>query len=238
MERLIKTIFIISFLLHLAPSFSQITTATDITPRGSVIWEEGAVFDNAGEANLFTLSNSLLRFGVSPRAEVHLGFDFSILKNKNEISPVFSPLTFGTTLELFRGEGAKPSLAFLASVAFSRSEEKFLPLNLSPAMMLLLEHDPTSWLNLAYNLGGAWDGFQGGTEGFTAVCATFAITEKFSLFAENHNTFSASGLDCALGGGALWQVAEPLELNLTASHVLASGEKNFSLRLGFVWEIN
>lgn len=162
-------------------------TGTGITAKGKVMWEAGMAFDHAkGEdgadgVNAFTFANMLWRYGVTNNIEVRLGMDGVHERCGKESVTGVTPITVGTKVRFYQGEGLTPSVALLANVALPVASKAFRPSNFAPSMYLLADHDVTDKINLTYNAGLEWDGQQAAPTTFVAVCAGYSINNRLGV---------------------------------------------------------
>ena len=250
-----KTAFLFAFLLSLTFGFAQdemptvvpdrpgYTWGTDVTPHHKIIWDHGFGYEKTPEdGSTFTLSSSLLRYGLFENMELRVGTDFMMYNNGNAKEPTFgfSPLTIGTKLKVYEGSGILPSVGLLAEVKSSHVGSKdLLPSHLAPSMYLIFENTVTDWFGICYNVGEQWDGESAMPTTFLGLCLYFNFNDQFGAFVDSYNYLnSVEGNQYMSEIGFTWLVSRRVQLDIECDFDLQNLGKYYAVGCGVSWMIN
>lgn len=218
-------------------------TGTDVMPLHKLQWETGAGYESITDGpRVFTLNNTLLRFGLFENAELRVGTDFLMFNEGQAMEPTFgfTPLTIGLKAKLYEDSGFLPSVALLAEMQSSRiGSKELLPSFLAPTLHLLFEHSITDWFGICYNVGAEWDGETATPTSFLGFGLYFGITEQISSFMETYNYFHPEkGNEYLTEFGLTWLVSRRVQLDLAADLDFQNPGKYHAVSGGVAWLIN
>lgn len=219
------------------------STGPAVVGHNVIQLEQGLQYDGGGGAGIFTISNTLLRYGLFPNMELRLSGDAFIYQNAEgdvrQWLPAFSGLSIGTKIKCFDGEGAIPAVSVLAEFSISGTATKdFQVDHLAPSLYLLFENPVCDWLSIGYNVGAEWDGSEAAPIAFAALCFGFSVADSFGCFVESYNYFGRSGNQYAVDFGMNWQVARKLQLDISANIDLVNPTECWAISCGLTWQIN
>jgi len=244
-------LFLFSFLLCFAqdelptvvPDRPGYTWGTDVTPHQKLIWDHGFGYEKAPEgASTFTLSSSLLRYGLFENMELRVGTDFMMYNDGDAMEPSFgiNPLTIGTKLKVYEGSGILPSIGLLAEVKSPHVGSKdLLPSHLAPSMYLIFENPVTDWFGICYNVGEQWDGETAKPTTFLGLCLYFSSYDQFGTFVDFYNYLnSEKGNQYMSEIGFTWLVSRRVQLDIEGDFDLQNFGKYYAIGCGVSWMIN
>lgn len=212
-----------------------VTWGAEVLPFHKVSWENGIGFERADEANTWTLNTMIVRYGIFENVELRVGTDF--LLNEGQTFGV-APLTVGTKIKVFEGEGFLPSVGFLAQMASPHvGSAELLPSHLAPEMYLLFEHGWDNGLSLYYNAGLLWDGETATPTKALSIAVGYGITDAVGIYWDFFNYLHPEGNLYMTEIGTTWMVNRKLQLDLEAGFDLEH-LNNFYTGCGVAWMIN
>lgn len=219
------------------------TWTAEVTPHHKLIWDHGFGFESTLEnANTFTLSSSVLRYGLFDNMELRIGTDFIMYNDREDREPFFgiNPLTIGTKLKLYEGTGFLPSIGLLAELQSPHIGSKdLLPSHLAPSMYLIFGHEVSDWLGIYYNVGEEWDGESATPTTFLGLSLYFSVNDNWGAFVETYNYFRPEEENqymCELG--FFWQVSRRVQLDIEGDFDLQNLGKYYAVGCGVSWLIN
>ncbi len=219
------------------------TWGTDVTPHQKLIWDHGFGFEKTPEgACTFTLSSSILRYGLFENMELRVGTDFMMYNDGDAIEPTFgiNPLTIGTKLKVYEGSGILPAISMLAEVKSPHVGSKdLLPTHLAPSMYLIFENPVTDWFGICYNVGEQWNGETAKPTTFLGLCLYFSFNDQFGAFVDSYNYLnSEEGNQYMSEIGFTWLVSRRVQLDIEGDFDLQNFGKYYAIGCGVSWMIN
>lgn len=205
------------------PDFTESTLAV---PLGRVQLEAGLTFtrDGAGggeHAQSITAPEALLRLGLADGFELRLGApSYAYADDGTDDADGFTDSSIGFKLELAGQEGARPSMAVLASLSLPTGADEFTSDEVDPAVVFAWAYDlgESGW-SVAGNAGassledGAGDRF----EEFSASLAVGApITNELSAYAEYYGFYrngAGAGPEHYVNGGLTYLLNNNTQLD-------------------------
>jgi hypothetical protein len=218
-------------------------TPASIMQAGYFQIETGFSYENNNRDNIlqeiFLYNTSLLRYGINKNSEIRIQTDYAQVKTESANTGGLNPLTIGTKLLISEGKKLIPQTSFLFNLTLPYFGKKdFRPENLTPSFYLLMQNDITEKLNLCYNIGLEYDGATATPAQFAAICSGYSITDKFSIFIENYNWFSASTKpENFIDAGLAYLKRNNIQFDLSGNMNLQDIEKYYMLNIGVSWRI-
>ncbi len=219
------------------------TWGTDVTPFHKLVWDNGFGYESSPDgASTMTLNTTILRYGIFKNLELRVGTDFMMYNDGDAKEPTFgfSPLTVGTKIKVYDGNGVLPSIGLLAELASPHVGSKdLLPSHLAPSMYLLFEHTVTDWLGICYNVGEQWDGESAIPTTFLAFCLNFSFNDYVGAFVETYNYIHLEDENQYMTElGLTWLVSRRVQLDIEGDFDLQNFGKYYAVGCGVSWMIN
>lgn len=189
------------------PSFSD---TAGIAPVGHLQLETGYTFtfrDRDGvETQRHNAPEVLARVGViDDRLELRFstsGYVWSRPESDGGSNSVdgWSDVSLGVKFKILDQDGALPRLAFGAATSLGTGEEDISTQRAEPTLKLIWAYDLEKLWGSSFkgfgvygnvNLGWPNSGDERFTQGAASICATYAVTDRFGLFAEYYSVFPA-----------------------------------------------
>ena len=182
-------------------------TGTHVLDRGLIQWETGVDVSHFTGMHALTLPATLLRFGLSPWAEMRLEYSGTLMlddKPNDGISPdalyATDPLWIGSKIRLWGGS-EQPSLQWIPRTSLMLNIG--LPLTKADAndrplagkIDLLFENDATDRLMISYGVGAYWEEWAPTPEVFASLGLNFAPTDRIGVFVESYNSFLPNAIN-------------------------------------------
>lgn len=219
------------------------TWGSEVMQHHKLSWENGFGFEsNQDGTHTLTLNTMIVRYGIFENVELRVGTDFLMYHEDGAMEPSFgiAPLTIGTKLKLYEGNGILPAVGLLAELKSPRIGTKdLLPSQLAPAMYLLFEHGIGETFWLCYNAGLEWDGETATPQTFLALAVGYNITESIGAFVETYNYIHPDdGNQYMTEFGLTWLVSRRVQLDIAADLDFQSLGKYYAISGGVAWMIN
>ncbi len=214
-------------------------TGTGIVGKGKVMWEAGMAYDYEGGEKTLTFCNSLLRYGLTENWEMRLELNGLHSWCDEGHTTGLDAVNLATKVRLFEGENSVPSIAFLAGLALPIGSEAFRPSNIAPSLTLLVDHDVTERLNIAYNAGLEWDGETAEPTTFAALCFGYQINDRLGAYVENYDYFAkGTTAQWNMDFGINWMASKRVQLDLAGCLNLNHIKNAYGSSFGVAWLIN
>ena len=125
------------------------------------------------------------RYGINNWLEVRMQSNFLTEATEEQKETGLEPLRLGVKALLTRGTKLVPHISLLlqAGIPFLASKD-FQPPHVAPEIRFLFQNEITDNLNITYNAGAEWDGYQSQPEYIFSISPEYLIAEKLQLFAE------------------------------------------------------
>lgn len=212
-----------------------------VTPHNKLILDNGFAFEKTADGTqAFTLSNTILRYGLFENMELRIGTDLLMYnEGKTEYAFGVAPLVIGTKIKLYEGSGVLPTIGVLSELKSSHiGTKELLPSHLAPSAYLLFEHAIGERFLLCYNAGLEWDGETAAPTTFLALCLGYNITDNIGIFAESNNYLHEDGNQYMTEFGINWLVSPRVQLDLEADLDLMDLKNYYAIGCGISWLIN
>lgn len=227
----------------LVPDRPGYTWGAEVLPLHKVSWENGFCFESLPDGTKgVTLNSTVVRYGIVENVELRVGTDFLLLTDDpaKGSSLGVAPLTVGTKIKVYEGEGWLPSVGVLAQFGSSRiGSKELLPSHLTPSMYLLFEHALGDAFWLCYDAGLEWDGETATPQTFLSLTAGYNFTDELGAFVETANYLHPEdGNQYLTNFGLTWMPSRRLQLDLECDLDPQEFGKYFGLCFGVSWMIN
>lgn len=133
--------------------------------------------------------HTILRYGIGERIELRLLTNFSTLKedmnSRDKISTGLEPVSPGVKVSLLKQKSIVPSTSLLLHAGIpSLASKDFKAKHLAPEVRLLMENSLSDNIELTYNAGVEWDGFEKDPTWLYTISPGFDIGDRFEAFIE------------------------------------------------------
>ena len=214
----------------------------EVLAFSKVSWENGFGFerDVDGQRSLY-LPSSIVRYGIFENVELRVGTDMLVQETEGHVTGLWgvAPLTIGTKIKCYEGEGFIPSIGVLAQLQSPRvGSAHLLPSQLAPSLYLLFENAITDRLYVCYNVGAEWDGETATPTTFLSLLLGVDITDDFGTFAESFNYLHPEGNQYLTEFGFYFMPSHRIQLDVAADFDFQHLKDYFSISGGISWMIN
>jgi hypothetical protein len=128
------------------------STGPAVVGLGVAQLEQGMAAANDGGSMQYTLSNTLLRYGLFEGVEVRLGGDALLYEDAFDWRGAFSGLSVGTKIRCYEGSGFVPAISLMATLSVPHTGSAgFVTDHLAPSLHLLFENGINDWLSIFRN---------------------------------------------------------------------------------------
>ena len=215
------------------------STGPAVVGLGVAQWEQGMAAANDGGSMQYTLSNTLLRYGLFEGVEVRLGGDALLYEDAFDWRGAFSGLSVGTKIRCYEGSGFVPAISLMATLSVPHTGSAgFVTDHLTPSLHLLFENGINDWLSIGYDVGVDYDGTFAAPTTFAAVCFGATLSDRLGCFAESYNCFSEWGNAYCADFGLSYMLAPKVQLDFAVDMDLARPTKCWAVSFGVAWQIN
>jgi len=222
-----------------------------LVPKGSFQIESGAMFtsreDQSHVMEMWSIGNTLLRYGVYENFEVRLSSSFesnnTLVKN-SEIDSSYNgmgPVSAGFKVFIVEEKGIRPEIAIIASITFRHiGSEYFRPTFSYPAGLIVMNHNITNRLSLGYNVGFAYSGEN--ADGFFTYSGFlgYSISKRFWSFAEVYGNFDHGNYpNHKADAGLTYLLRNNLQLDVSGGFGLTGTDEvsRYFISAGLSWRI-
>ncbi|MCX6258625.1 MAG: transporter [Bacteroidia bacterium] len=220
----------------IVPDRPGMSTPPFLIPARTLEIESGYSFERTIDPKQISVlyNTSLFRYGLNPNCEIRLQVNYSGFKDSLNYFEGFDPLTIGSKLLIFEGQGAIPRTSFLFNLTLPGfGYKEFRPANPVPSAYLLMQNDFSDDLNLCYNLGMEWADKSSEVSYFAAVCLGYNISDKLSCFAESYSYFEkSSDAACFADAGLLYLLNNNLQIDISGNIDLIKPSNYYMLSFG------
>lgn len=224
------------------PARPGYTDGTDVAPLHKIILDNGFNYEREHNGpQVFTISSTILRYGLFKDTEIYLGTDFLMYGNGEATRMTFGidPLYFGTKIKLHESDNFLPNVGIRAELQSPHvGSEELLPSHIAPSVCLLFEHIINDRFWICYNVGLEWDGETAGPDTFLALGFGYSITESIGAFIESYNYLHSEENQFMTEFGLTWMPSRRVQLDLKADLDLMNLGNHFGLGCGISWLIN
>lgn len=225
----------------LVPDRPGCVWGAEVLPFRKISWENGISFERDNGDRTFSLPSTIVRYGIFHNVELRVGTEFQLLEEPPFETKQFgvAPLTIGTKIKCYEGEGLIPSVGVLAELASPHvGSANLLPSHVAPHLYLILEQTLTENFGLCYNTGLEWDGETATPTTFLALGAWFTIAGDFGGFVETNNYLHPEGNQYMTEFGFTFSPSSRLQLDIEADLDFQQIREYFCIGCGFSWMIN
>ena len=217
-------------------------TGTDVLPLGTLQWETGAAYDRGKHAgacvHTYTLNNSLLRYGLTRQAELCVEWNAVCERQQHETKWGIAPIAVGTKVKVHESDNGWPTVSLLAQLALPVGTKAFRPDHVAPALHALFGHTLSDRLDLGYEVGLDWDGETADATTFTALGLTWALDDRWAVFAENFNYFPCHAhAQWNADFGLTWMAGKRIQLDASGSFRIDNPASWYNIGVGVAWLI-
>ena len=215
---------------------------TEVLPFHKISWENGFSLERGTEGErTLALPSTIVRYGIFENVELRVSTDFLLLEEPPYQTKLMgiSPLTLGTKIHCYDGNGIIPSVGVLAQVQSPHvGSADFLPDHLAPAMYLIFENDINDWFAICYNVGSEWDGVTATPTTFLGLNLGFCITDDLGTYVETFNYLHPDGNQYLTEIGFTYTPMPRLQLDIEADFDVQQIKDYFRVGCGIAWRIN
>ena len=223
------------------------TESAETLPKKYFQIESGINYElstsGSDEISYFNYNSTLLRYGIFENFELRFQWGYSNYKVENE-NTAFKlelqdpePIMVGTKIQILKGEGMKPSIAFLGHITVPTGDFFFAPGSIAPDFRFSIAHDLSERFSLGYNLGMEWDGEVPNASGLYTLALGAGIVGNLGAYFEIFG-FVRERLenDHSINGGLTYLLLPHLQLDAFIGKGIINGSDVFigaglSLRL-------
>ncbi len=214
---------------------------TEVLPFQKVSWENGFSFErNQGDRSI-SLPSTIVRYGIFENVELRVGTDFQMFEEQPYETKLWgiTPLTIGTKIHCYEGNGILPSVGVLAQLQSPHiGSANLLPDHLAPAMYLIFENDINDWFAVCYNVGTEWDGTTATPTTFLGLNLGFSLTDDIGAYVETFNYLHPEGNLYLSEIGLIFTPSPTLQLDIEADLDVRHIKDFFRIGCGVAWMIN
>lgn len=217
------------------------TWGTDVLPLHKISWENGFSLERDPEQRTAYLPSTIVRYGIFENVELRVGTDWQFHEESASLtkSTGMTPLTLGTKIKCYEGDGWLPSVGLLAQLQSARlGSEELLPSQPAPSLYLIFENPVNDWFYVCYNAGLEWDGETATPTTFLALCLGFDITDQLGTFVETYNYLHPEGNQYLTELGLYYMPSPRVQLDIEVDLDFQQLKDYFNVGFGVAWMIN
>lgn len=223
---------------------------TEVLPFHTVSWENGFSYERSDGGRTIALPSTIVRYGIFENVEIRVGTDFQLMEPiihmpiildppQNNLVLGMAPLTLGTKIHCYDGNGILPSIGVLAQLQSPYvGSADLLPDHLAPALYLIFENDINDWFAICYNVGAEWDGVTTTPTTFLGLNLGFCITDDLGAYVETFNYLHPDGNQYLTEIGFTFNPMPRLQLDVEADFDVQNLKDYFRVGCGIAWRIN
>lgn len=214
---------------------------TEVLPFQKISWENGFSYERDHGNRTIALPSTIVRYGIFDNVELRVGTDLQLFQEPPYQTKLLgiTPLTIGTKIHCYEGNGILPSVGVLAQLQSPHvGSADLLPDHLAPAMYLIFENDINDWLAICYNAGAEWDGTEATPTTFLGLSLWFSITDDLCSFVETYNYLHPDGNQYLTEIGFTFSPLPRLQLDVEADFDIQQIKEYFRVGCGIAWRIN
>lgn len=219
-----------------------VSWGADVLPLHKISWENGFGFERDAEGqHTLTLPSTIVRYGIFENVELRVGTDLLLQDVEGQVTNLMgiAPLTIGTKIKFYDGEGIIPSIGMVAQLQSPHiGSAHLLPSHLAPSLYLIFENSITDQLYLCYNAGAEWDGETATPTTLLSLCLGFDINDELGVFAETYNYLHPEGNQYMTEFGFYFMPSRRLQFDIEADFDLMNLKDYFSISGGISWMLN
>ena len=212
---------------------------TEVLAHHKISWENGIRLDQPFDDRVLAINSTIIRYGLFENVEVRVGADFLTGEGYDFQGMGVSPLTIGTKIKCYEGEGLIPSVGILAEFRSPHiGSSELRPSHIAPLLYLLLEQSIGEKLSLCYNAGLEFDGEDAKPTKYLGVGVCYSFTDQLGGFVEFNNYFNRNNRQYLPEFGMTWMITNRLQLALSAGYTYGDLRYLDNICLDLSWMIN
>lgn len=216
------------------------TESSSTVPVGSVQVEAGWLREEIDdEVTSESAPGVLLRIGLTEELELRVGWAGWVEAGIDGSGDA----ELGLKWHLWRAQGNRPDAALLVGTSVPVGSAAVTSDAWDPAFRFAFEHELSSTVGLAYNVGYAWETTEEngrrsreGAAIWTAALG-FGLSDEVGAFIELFGALPDGGSESSIDGGLTWLVRPNLQVDLYAGVGLSSTAPDSFVGLGFSWRL-
>ena len=162
-------------------------------PQAEIGWTHTEDKDTSGtQTKLDQFPNTLLRFGVTPNAEVrvgYVGYNWQNRYPRNEAgasSNGSGDASLAVKYRFLEASGWLPESAFLGQLSIPVGADNFTSHRADPSFLFAFSNPLTDFMSFSYNLGASWQTLQDSDTGQNHTLSNFNYTANLSFSLTGH----------------------------------------------------
>ena len=175
-----------------------------------------------------------LRYGINNWLEARLQSNVLTEKLAGESATGLEPLRPGIKALLTKGTKVIPHISLLlqAGIPFLATKD-FQPPHIAPAIRFLFQNEITDKLNITYNAGAEWDGYETHPEYMYSISPEYLVAEKLQLFAELYGFVEEhESAKTNIDGGIGYLFTDDVKIDVNAGWGLSTQATNHFYAVG------
>lgn len=247
MRKILLTLFTLTMILPvIAQKKDRIETdrpnesdLADLVPKNYFQIESGVYKEKISASETDVIHpHTLFKYGIAEWIELRLVTKVSTLKEKrnsfNKISTGLKPIEPGVKISLLKQKNIIPLTSLLLHTGVpSLASKGFKAQHLAPEVRLLLENSITNNIELTYNAGVEWDGFDNEPTWLYTICPGFDIGKHFDAFIEAYGYFKKDeAAQHVIDGGFEFFVNKDFKVDICSGVGLSKSASNFFITFG------
>lgn len=202
--------------------------------------EFGFRYENAIEDN-YTVNHpaALLKYGLFNKLELRFEATFKTeylrFIPQTKTTTGFEPLEVGFKAALFNEKGILPKTSLITHVAIpTLASAEFKARHVAPAFVFVMKNTLSEKMDLGYNLGVEWDGFNTTPYYIYSLSLGFALGEKWSAYVEPFGfVYSNQPPETVFDGGLQYYVSNDFKVDASAGIGLSENAPDYYIDIGF-----
>lgn len=215
----------------------DMTESAYTVAKGHLQFETG--FDYSMESTYertTTFNSSLIRYGISNKAELRFGFEMSEFK-QNDFENFSVPFYLGSKIALKQNKGLIPQVALILATGLEKVEvdnPDFL-YDFTPQAILTFENSLTDNLALGYNLGFEYSTTDQAITGIISASLGIGLSEKTGCFIEVAAFPSNLTSDARFNAGLTHSFTEKFQADFYGGIGLLHDSPISNIGVGFIY---
>lgn len=193
-----------------------------------------------------TAPTTLLRFGITNKIEIRLGFDFDrtttsfdTIEFDSDSKLSLNPPTIGAKFEVAKGKGIVPDFSVLGSVKIPNVGDDVKQVKyFTPEFVLLFSNEINERMGVGYNIGVEWSDDLEEKNYFYSVSAGYSITPRLGTFFELYGDLKTDIKNSSqnLDGGFTYLIKNNIQFDIYGGIGLTDDTNNFILGTGIAFK--
>lgn len=211
----------------------------DLVPKRYFQIESGIYSEKKSESERDVIHpHTLLRYGIAEWIELRVLTNFSTLTKKmissDKISTGLEPVAPGVKISLLKQKNIIPSTSLLLHAGIpSLASKDFKAKHLAPEIRVLMENSLSDNVELTYNAGLEWDGFEKHPTWLYTISPGFDIGDRFEAFIEAYGYFNKyEAAQHTIDGGIEFFVNKDFAVDICSGFGLNKSASNFFVTFG------